>query len=426
MRHKQLLKDAAALIGGNVWAQAVGMLAYLLLSRLFSPEEFGVYNVFYGYVEVFIILSTCKYEMAVVRADDDREAAAVAHFALRMNAFVSFALLAVVALLLASGGMHGKGAVMGQVAWLMPALVFFCGTSRVYAAILNRWRVFKPIAGSEIITSTGGALLKIGMGLLKMLQPSWSKVIGFFGMPVGTVLGKMLGNANYAWKVKKMPLPREIGKKERMAAAKKYRNFAMFTMPKEFVSSLSYNLPLLWLAVYFDKAELGLFAFAMTVCLRPMNVLNSAFERMLYVRTMERVRNKGHIFSDIIKFVGVVSAVAFPPMLLLFVFSEPFFAFLFGGRWAGCSFYARCIIPWAFIALSSTSLSFLAAIFGRQRDEFLFFVALLVLRALALWIGIEQDNFRLAILLFSSASAALSFILLAWYLFLARRYENYL
>lgn len=426
MRHKQLLKDGATLVGGNAWAQAIGMLAYLALTRLYSPQEFGIYNVFYGYIEVLIIFSTCKFEMAVVRADHDREAAAVSRFALRTNAAVSVALLAIVAALLVLDALPGKSDALGLVALLVPVMVFFCGTSRVYAALLNRHRDFRPIAASEVVTSTGGALLKVGMGALNTIQLSWNKIFGALGLPLGTVLGKILGNVIYVLRIRKMGIQKDILRVERRAAAWKHRNFALFTMPKEFVSSFSYNLPLLWLAAYFDKAELGLFALAMTICLRPVNVLNGAFERMFYVRTMERVRDRKPVLNDLLKFVGLTGTIALPLVLALFVFAEPLFAFLFGGRWSGCSFYVRCIAPWAFVSLASTSLSYVAAVFGRQRGEFLFFVALLALRVVALWIGIEQDSFRLAILLFSSVSATIGFALLIWYLSLAWRYENYL
>ena len=47
----RFFKDGVTLISGNVWAQAVAFLSYLLLARLFSPEDFGFYNIFYSYID---------------------------------------------------------------------------------------------------------------------------------------------------------------------------------------------------------------------------------------------------------------------------------------------------------------------------------------------------------------------------------------
>ena len=125
---KKIVKDSATLIGGNVWAQGISLLAYVLLARLFTPDQFGIYNVFYSYIEVLIILSTCKYEMATVRADSDREAVAVSRFALRLNAWVSCLLLALIGVLLACHALPGRGDGAGAHRAAHPVMVFFCGT----------------------------------------------------------------------------------------------------------------------------------------------------------------------------------------------------------------------------------------------------------------------------------------------------------
>ena len=91
----RFVKDGMALVGGNAWAQGIAFAAYLVLTRLYTPEDFGLYNIFYSYIDVLIIVSTFKYEMAVVVADNDREAAAVSRLALRINTAVSLLLLTV-------------------------------------------------------------------------------------------------------------------------------------------------------------------------------------------------------------------------------------------------------------------------------------------------------------------------------------------
>ena len=89
MKQKGILREAATLVSGNILAQLIALAAYFVLTRIYSPDDYGLFNIFYSYIEVLIILSTCKYELAVVVAYDDREAAAVSRFALRLNTLVS-------------------------------------------------------------------------------------------------------------------------------------------------------------------------------------------------------------------------------------------------------------------------------------------------------------------------------------------------
>lgn len=271
------------MLGGNVLAQVIALAAYFILMRIFSPDDYGLYNIFYSYIEVLIILSTLKYELAVVVADDDREANDLAGLALRINTLVSLVLLTIVLVLWLTGMLPGNFAQLGWMVLLIPPMVFFCGTSRVYGALFNRMHRYRSIAVNETVNAGTGALLKIALGLLGMLQA---------GMPVGTVAGRAIANITYRLKLRQLGrTPSFHG--DRTAAfsvMRKHRNFPFFVASKDFINSLSYNLPFLWLALYFDRAEVGLFALALTFTFRPANLLNTAIEKVYYARTAEGVR----------------------------------------------------------------------------------------------------------------------------------------
>ena len=55
----RFIKDSGTLLWGNLVAQGIAFAAYIVLLRLFTPEDFGLCNVFFSYTEVLIILSTC-------------------------------------------------------------------------------------------------------------------------------------------------------------------------------------------------------------------------------------------------------------------------------------------------------------------------------------------------------------------------------
>ena len=142
------------------------------------------------------------------------------------------------------------------------------------------------------------------------------------------------------------------------------------------------------------------------------------------MRTAEKVRAKQPIRQDIRRFVLYVNAVALPLFAVAFVFGGDIFAFLFGDRWSGCEFYIRCLLPWVYIALTSTSLMFVANVFSRQKTEFVFYIVLFVLRLAAMGIGLYRGDFRMAIMLFAISGTLVSAALLVWYMFLVERYER--
>ena len=170
MRDKTIVKEMGTLLSGNVLAQVITLVAYFALTRIFSTEDYGLYSIFYSDIEVLIILSTCKYELSIVTADTNREAAAVSRFTLKLNAIVSFLLLTVVLALWLTDSLPGNFSQLGWMVLLIPPMVFFCGTSRVYSFLFNRAHGYRIMAASETVNAASAALLKIGLGLLGVAQ----------------------------------------------------------------------------------------------------------------------------------------------------------------------------------------------------------------------------------------------------------------
>ena len=432
----RFVKDSGTLLSGSVVAQGIAFAAYVVLLRFFTPADFGLCNVLFSYLEVLIILSTCKYELSIVVAPSDREAAHIARLTLRLNTLVSLLLffLALLGFVLLHSGMwtnnplsrSGADTLQSQLLiFLLPLLVFFNGTIRVYSALCNRYKRYKSVASGEVATSVGTVLFRFLFGLLAPLM----QFLHSFGLPLGTLLGKMVGHYCYrraaAGYLQSAPPAKffPLSHSDRSLLAQN-RNFPLYVMPKEFVSSFSANLPFMWLGLYFDKPVIGLFSLAITFTMRPANILSTTFEKVFYAEAAQAVARRQRLGSDIGRFVVLLGSAAIVVSALLFFFAEPLFTFLFGSQWVGTGYYVRCILPWVAVLVVTNSLTFVANIFGTQRVDFILQLVQLVLRVVALWIGLSRSDFRLAVLLFCMASTAVQVVQLCWYLYQTHRYNR--
>ena len=193
---------------------------------------------------------------------------------------------------------------------------------------------------------------------------------------------------------------------------------------KDLANTFASNLPFLWAALCFDRAEVGLFGLALTFTMQPVNIVSAAFERVLYARTAEAVRDRRPIMRLIRRFLLTLLAVAVPVCVLAWFLAEPLFVFCFGDRWQGCGVFVQCLLPLALVALCSTSLMFVSNVFSTQRVDFVFFLVLAALRVTAIAVGIAQGSFLLAIALYAAAGTLVQASLLLWYLWQVRRYER--
>lgn len=89
-------RNVLTLMTGTTLAQAIPIAVSPILTRLFSPAEFGVFAVYLAIVSVLAILATGRYELAIMVPKKDRDAAALAVAAFMLSLFVSLVILLVV------------------------------------------------------------------------------------------------------------------------------------------------------------------------------------------------------------------------------------------------------------------------------------------------------------------------------------------
>ena len=69
-----LYNAALKLLSGSVTAQAITLAATPFLTRLYSPEQFGVLAVFLSMVSVFGVVGTLRFDNAIPLAKSDEVA----------------------------------------------------------------------------------------------------------------------------------------------------------------------------------------------------------------------------------------------------------------------------------------------------------------------------------------------------------------
>ncbi|MCA1803735.1 MAG: hypothetical protein LC662_14920, partial [Rhodothermaceae bacterium] len=81
VRKSDFVKNTTKLAGGTGIAQVIPFLALPLLSRLYSPAEFGWFGVYYAIALVTSVFITGRYELSILLPGTKREANHLARLA---------------------------------------------------------------------------------------------------------------------------------------------------------------------------------------------------------------------------------------------------------------------------------------------------------------------------------------------------------
>jgi len=71
--NSEFFRNVATLISGTSLAQAFSVLIYIILSRIYTEEDFGVFGLYMNILNITVIFSTAKYELAILLPKSERE-----------------------------------------------------------------------------------------------------------------------------------------------------------------------------------------------------------------------------------------------------------------------------------------------------------------------------------------------------------------
>ena len=173
-------RGVTEIILGTVVGQGVLVATAPVLSRLYSPADFALLQVFTGVVSIGAVLASMRLELAIPLARDRRETRAVLRVGL-----VSLVVIAVVLGLLGfvTSDLWARGATLRGLRdlwWLVPFTVAALALFQLVSAVLVRAERYRDLAGRNAVQGIGTAAAQLAFGLAGV-------------RPLGLLLGMGLG-----------------------------------------------------------------------------------------------------------------------------------------------------------------------------------------------------------------------------------------
>lgn len=398
----QFARGVSVLVGGTASSQLLMVLAAPLLTRLYTPEDFGLLAVYVGLLALFAVIASLRYQLAIPLPVSDQEAANVV--VLSLVCVLGTTLLSALLMFFAGDRLANALDVpqLGSYLWLLPVGVLFVGTYQVFNYWAVRHRNFKGIAGTRIKQSLTTLVVQIA---------------GFKLGAVALVAGQACGQGMGSYSLAKSALARPELKQWQWSAvwdaAKRYRHFPYFDTWASFFNTAGVQLPPLLFAALFSAGAAGLYALANRVLAMPMSIIGDAVGKVFFANGAEAYR-KGTLGSLVLNVHQKLAVLAMPPALVLIVAGPQLFALIFGAQWQQAGEFTRWMAPWLYLVFITSPLSTLFSIMEKQRQGLVFQVFLVTLRVAAILAGAWYGDLIFTVMLFSLVSALCWMGFLVW------------
>lgn len=387
--------DVLKLVSGTAIAQAICVLISPIITRLYSPEDFGLNALFASIVVVSGAIACMQYELAIMLPKNDKAAANL--LALSLLCAISFSILIIPIILLAVPPLLDLLKIPNLVSyiWLIPLSTFFSGAFQALNYWNSRTKHFGRLSIARVISSVATTCMQLGAGFLGCATGGSLIIAGLLGSTLSTIL---LGG-QIVWDEGGM-LRKYINWNDMVAGLKRYKRFPIFSSWGTLLNTASWQLPTFLLSAFFSSTIVGYYALSMMVLQLPASLIGGAISQVFFQRAAEAKFD--NTLPQVIEYSFLrLAIIGGLPMVILALTGKEIFIVIFGVAWAEAGIYAQILAPWIFLFFVTSPICPVFCVLEEQSISLLFNIILFGTRATALILGGLSGNVMITITLFA-------------------------
>jgi O-antigen/teichoic acid export membrane protein len=366
-----LLRRLGALTSGTLLAQAIQLLNFVALAKLYTLTEVGVYSVFAAIVGTLAPVALLGYEMLVPAASDEE-----------LGPFLKVLLL----LLLPMALMLGLLAVLMSYGHALAVGLWVAGAMVQRLAEMHNVRSnrFRWVAAARLMPPLMMAVLVAAF--------AWRDVHDINRLIVWQAGLTLLLGLCYAV----LTLPRNVltaahSGARMVAALRKSANAPLYLMPSNLLNLVAYNVPVLVIGHSFGPELAAQYAYVLRFGFGPVGLVGGTLYQVFYGFLAEAARTGNDaMFRQFVRarrHIGYAAVAAAVGIALVYPLA---FRYVLGPQWATAGWVSMIFAPFFAAMLYVTTQSVALNVFSRQQYE---------LKTQVQYFGISVLSFGLAILL---------------------------
>lgn len=398
---RNIIKNMSYVAGASFVAQGINIVILPLLSRIYSPSDFGILSVYTSVVGILTMFTGLRYYLAIPLPKQEKYARAllyvtsVAHCVFVFMLFV-FAYFVGDYIL---DKIHLSS--LQPYLYLIPFGVFVTGAYTIATQWAVREGFFSTIGWTRILQAICGNGAKLALGIIGC-KP--------MGLLLGAVVAQGCGSSGiFRASIKKKSLKFTLSRTDIKRSVIKYRNFPIYDMWTAVINVVGQNMPQLFLSFYYSLNTVGFYTMAVSLLSLPISIVGAAVGQV-FVQRGAQAKYDGTLASFSEKSYRIMLTLSMYPIIALSLLAPIIFSFFLGTQWEKSGLYAIVLSPKVAYSMTYSPLCMLYAIGGRIKQSFYHEILLTLVMLCGLYLGSSWNNPTFSVLVYS----LFSLVIMIW------------
>ncbi|HDZ6643389.1 TPA: type 8 capsular polysaccharide synthesis protein Cap8K [Staphylococcus aureus] len=353
MRLNKFIGDSFLMILSSGIAQVILIITTPIITRLYSPAEFGEFTIFSNIAMILIPIINARYDLLIVNAKNDRSANILSQISFLISLLILLILIPILAIS----------------AWLYPnfildfifiiIMLFLVSLTNIFTNYLNKERKYKVLSLINVFRAGSMALLQIIFGLLSL---------GSLGLIIGFSLSYITG-ITLGYKTFKKHFNIVRNKEETKALFLENKNQLVYSTPSILLNSLSFSVVVFFIGILYTNTEVGIFGMAIRVLGIPVTIISLGLSKIFMQQANDYYIERGNFRNLLLKFSSTLVIVSIILYVPLYLFSEELVNILLGHSWVDAITVIKIVIPLFVIRLIVSTVSLSVIVLQKQQLE---------------------------------------------------------
>ncbi|WP_187385846.1 lipopolysaccharide biosynthesis protein [Aliarcobacter cryaerophilus] len=366
------------LMTGTTIAQAIPIAISPIITRIYTPEDFGVFAIYISIISILASAITGKYELAILIPKNRHKARDIVVLSLSLSFICSLIIFFIIIFFIDSLLLLLNIPDIKIWLYFVPFNIFFIASATTLYYYNNRIKKYKVLSNNQIIQSSSQGFLNLFIGYFNKLSG---------GLVIGTFIANLISLIYLFIKTKIFFRTYVFQRDNIIKVIKEYNKFPKYNLSSNFLENISSQVPIFLLGAFFNTAVVGFYSLSQRVISIPIGIFGRSVGDVFRQEAIKQLNEKGNcreIFVSTFKKLLLISLLPFS----LFYFAAPeLFNILFGNDWIIAGEYAKILTPLFFLQFIASPMSNMFMIAQKQEYDLILQIYLLAVVCFSFYSG---------------------------------------
>ncbi len=392
------LKNIIVLLSGSSIALLIPFIVTPILTRLFTPEDFGLWGTYSAVVAVCSVLANGRYELAILLPKTDGEAFNIFSGSLIISILV--ALVSFIIILFWGTGISESLNMPRLKNWLyfVPFALILIAIRQASNYWLNRHKRFKTLSYGKVVQSGTTACSNLSIGKFFYFSG---------GLIISTLIGQFALAIYYISQIKLKENIKRVSLDGIRKTLYSHRDFPLKSGPGILLNILKEQAPIFLFAYFFDATIVGFYSLIIRLFGVPLTLVAGSIGQVYFQKAVELNKKNENVYPLFWKTSSRLFLLLTLPVIAIMIWGEGIFSIVFGNEWLEAGKILVIFTIYYAIRFIVSAQSTLLIVFRKLTLEVIFNFTALVLQVASLIIGGLRNDYYLSFYLMSISGAVM-------------------